>query len=194
MSADSVNCWLAILTAALVIVGAWQVWLLWYAFHADHRPNLHIRQINLRSDLNDLESTRPPLEFEIVIVNRGASHATIRESNLAFIFDRTSGPLFRNLQTIGNILSGKLKSGVEVVPRFNLDYQRDGLSLLTFPPNGLPALSLYLVGVLRYRDRIHRHYTTAFCRRLVVAVRRAGIQDGRDVFRRVDDPDYEYAD
>jgi hypothetical protein len=195
MSAETVNGFLAVFTFALVVVGAFQVWLLWLAFHAEHRPEVQVRHIKLVTDLSDLDSLRTrPFEFEVVIANRGAGHAKICESKLAFVLQRTKYPLFENLRTISeNIVSGKLKSGAEVSRKFTLDYQRDGLSLLTSFNDPSP-MSLYLLGDVQYRDRIGRPYRTGFCRRLVLAPRMAGSQNGRDVFVRVDDPDYEYAD
>jgi hypothetical protein len=86
MSAGSVHCFLVLFTAALVLVGCLQGWLLWCAFHADHRPIVQIRYVKLLSDLSKTQ----PFEFEITIVNKGAGHATICKSNLAFILDKTN--------------------------------------------------------------------------------------------------------
>ncbi|MFZ0246314.1 hypothetical protein [Candidatus Binatus sp.] len=195
MSAESVNCFLVFFTLVLAVVGVFQVWLLWLAFHADHRPHVQVRHIKLLSDLSNLDFLKTrPFEFEIAIANKGAGHATICESNLAFVLHRSKNPLFENLQTItDSILSGKLKSGAEVSRKFSLDYQKAGLSMLVSFSEPQP-LSLYLLGTLQYRDRIRRPYKTGFCRRFVMAARTAGSQDGRDIFVRVDDPDYEYAD
>jgi hypothetical protein len=194
MSAGLANGLVALFTGVLAVVAILQFFLLWRAFHADHRPHVQVRYVRLLSDLSTLDSRKTgPCEFEIAIVNKGAGRATVLESHLTFLLDRPNGPLLNQPRTItDSILSGKLESGVKVSPRFSLDYQRDALSLLF--RLGEPAPSLYLRGTVQYRDRIGRQYETAFCRRLVLAARVAGIQNGRDIFIQVDDPEYEYAD
>jgi hypothetical protein len=187
---------LVLFTGCLVVVGALQLCLLGWNFYITYVPNVQIRHIRPLSDLGDANAFKTvSFEFETEIVNRGKSIAQKISSNIELCLDRTEYPLLKIRPEIcRDFISGKLKPGSDKTYIFRIDPQKYGLSVLRGYMDRNTGMSLYILGSVKYQDRLCRPYKMGFLRRLIIADRPLGIQEAADRFVIVNDPNYEYAD
>lgn len=188
------NALLAFFTFMLVLLACTQYRLLRRQFYAEYRPEMLIRHVkpltNLIDDHGNLRRT--PFNIEMEIMNRGATAAIIVRSNVRIGVNRTRRPLLANLEIINSdAISGRLEPGEQMPALLDIDPNRRALSILATWPTDM---SLYLIVDFTYRDKLRRSYKTSTCRRFTQAARFAGIDQARDRFVVVNDPDYEYAD
>ncbi|MGO9061260.1 MAG: hypothetical protein ACLQU2_28350 [Candidatus Binataceae bacterium] len=194
------NFFLVVFTGGLLIGAAVQSALLWWSFHADHRPRLKISQVKLLNDLTkDNALYKEPIVIALRIINRGAGRATIIRGNITFCFKASKHPPWQPDQPLSFDYKGtddvlrhsKLKPTAErIVEHSELLSEGNPDAFHSIHPEvgqdlKEPLKIFYVVGYFQYQDRIGRSYTTAFCRRY---------DKQTQIFVPFDHPDYEYSD
>ena len=194
------NLSLAVFSGGLLIVAAVQSVLLWWTFHADHRPRLKINQVKLLNDLTKENALyKEPITVSLHVINRGAGRAKIIRGNVTFFFRALKDRPWRRNEPVSFDYKGtedvlrhlKLKPTAERVVEHSelLDEGNPDAFHSIHPKVGQdlkePLKIFYVVGYFRYQDRIGRSYTTAFCRRY---------DKQGQIFVPLNHPEYEYSD
>jgi len=191
---DWVDYFFVVFSGLLVIVGGFQLRLLYWQFVADHRPRLKIRNVQIVSGITKIDPLyENGVEVSLVAVNWGGSPTKIVRGNITTLIDKTDSPEFMKKSLTEKdtqipLYVKRLKPSAEYVVTTRHP-PKDSKVLFIFKRDAfekkIPPEAFYVFGYLVYRDRLRRHYKTHFCRRFDVVSERFVI---------VDHPDYEYAD
>lgn len=168
----------SLFTLALVIITALQSALLWYNFQTQYRPRVGIRQVTLENDFqNDSDILfKEPICVGLFVVNRGASTARIVEGNMTILMARPDRAPHRNAPSMAQpydsetqlLKDSKIKPATQKIARKHHP-RMDAMEGQHFLEG---ETDVFVVGYFWYRDFLHRHYRTAFCRRFDRALQR----------------------
>lgn len=161
---------------------------------AEHRPIIEIRRIGLAASGSGGLMFQPgfTIKGSLVIVNTGASDATIRETEYRFFMSLDDLPITPPLVAgsttplladLPHTMAGHESCAVEIESAALAPFQAQD-----FRTNG--ACKLYIMGAILYSDWDLKDRWMGFCRKYVSG----NTINGEGRFVPVDNPDYEYSD
>ena len=188
---------IGVASAAVLAIQSWllgrQVELAREEFNATHRPRLTVREVMLfpfpLQTPTEETGIRPTVKVRCVIANTGDGDGNIQESH--FELQDVSGDYLMPLQPVegANPLGPtKLIPGTHKFWEVRSTIGRIAFMKIVNSRNSAPIIprrNLYFRGFIVYADINGVWRRMAFCRRF---------DPDTDSFRRIDNPDYEYAD
>jgi hypothetical protein len=164
-------------------------------FLALNRPRIEIRSVGLAASGTggQLLHTGFPIKGSLVVVNTGASDATIREGEYRFYWTRTGLPMVPPINKPGQTKPILADLPHTMAAHESCEVKIESESALA--PEATEILlsgyyELFVMGAIRYSDGDLKERWMGFCRQYV----RPPSVDGEGSFLPVKHPDYEYSD